>query len=525
MSGDANTNRPFLSLLLLGIFDFCCILIGLEQISTKQIASGVEWIAAGVGSGLIGYYWPQLKKWRGRETEIEFTPGVDPFVQWNGPDSVLYRVAVKSKAEHPEVSLVISAIDPHPGPAVTEIPLMQRHDRPALNADGKWKRTFDLHQEQPLYVDVVQKDRNEDSIGIPHTMVGDVDQTIPTGNYIFTLETRGSVSAHRKFSVTVDNNGVLGFSPLLSRTKSWHKWGLGISIVAVVALICYGVIHRVRKDTHASDPASQGVTAHVATAQGMPQVAIQTPAPSEPTKPKRKPAGNTRSHFQSSTTSSPGPLPKAAVNLRNSPGSEVNDSKIRSEIPAISAEGGATKVNRLDYQQTLSQPTVPAKGHEQPPASLDNRVPKSDIQRSAPNPSGFTNNMSYGCNSAVVVDNSPGTVIERGDFNVMPADACVFYEEAIRLGQHCRLRNTPEAIAQPTAEELKNRLIKWEKGVADFWRDDNLKKWNTKFGDYDPAKMSLDQLCADIEYEGEKMSFFRLVYYGFEHYPSRVENE
>jgi hypothetical protein len=62
MAGDGGTNRPFPSLVLLGIVDFCCILIGLEQVSVHKLASGAIWIAAGVGSGLIGYYWPQLKR-------------------------------------------------------------------------------------------------------------------------------------------------------------------------------------------------------------------------------------------------------------------------------------------------------------------------------------------------------------------------------------------------------------------------------------------------------------------------------
>jgi hypothetical protein len=62
MASDGNTNRPFPSLILLGIVDFCCILIRLEQINVGKIASGAIWIGAGIGSGLIGYYWPQIKQ-------------------------------------------------------------------------------------------------------------------------------------------------------------------------------------------------------------------------------------------------------------------------------------------------------------------------------------------------------------------------------------------------------------------------------------------------------------------------------
>ena len=62
MAGDVNTNRPFPSLILLGIVDFCCILIGLEQVSVNKISSGVIWILVGVVSGLIGFYWSQVKR-------------------------------------------------------------------------------------------------------------------------------------------------------------------------------------------------------------------------------------------------------------------------------------------------------------------------------------------------------------------------------------------------------------------------------------------------------------------------------
>jgi hypothetical protein len=62
MSGDANPNRAFSSLLLLGIVDFCCILIGLEQISIGKYGSGAVWAIVGIGSGLVGYYLPRLTK-------------------------------------------------------------------------------------------------------------------------------------------------------------------------------------------------------------------------------------------------------------------------------------------------------------------------------------------------------------------------------------------------------------------------------------------------------------------------------
>jgi hypothetical protein len=62
MSSDTNTNRPFVSLILLGIFDFCCILIGLEQISNGKVLKGIMWIVVGILSGLIGFYWQHIKQ-------------------------------------------------------------------------------------------------------------------------------------------------------------------------------------------------------------------------------------------------------------------------------------------------------------------------------------------------------------------------------------------------------------------------------------------------------------------------------
>jgi len=62
MSGDANVNRPLPSLILLGIVDFCCILIGLEQINDHKIIGGIVWVAVGVGSGLVGYYWQHISR-------------------------------------------------------------------------------------------------------------------------------------------------------------------------------------------------------------------------------------------------------------------------------------------------------------------------------------------------------------------------------------------------------------------------------------------------------------------------------
>jgi hypothetical protein len=68
MSSDGNTNRPLPSLILLGIVDFVCILIGGESINGRHFVTGILWIVAGVGSALIGYYWPKI--WRIKKSDV-----------------------------------------------------------------------------------------------------------------------------------------------------------------------------------------------------------------------------------------------------------------------------------------------------------------------------------------------------------------------------------------------------------------------------------------------------------------------
>jgi hypothetical protein len=80
MSSDGNTNRPLPSLILLGIVHFCCILIGLEQVSAGKIATGAIWIFAGIGSGLIGYYWSQIKVKIGIGKSLPALPEYRPHV-------------------------------------------------------------------------------------------------------------------------------------------------------------------------------------------------------------------------------------------------------------------------------------------------------------------------------------------------------------------------------------------------------------------------------------------------------------
>lgn len=62
MASDSGANRPLPSLILLGIVDFVCILMAAESYRDKQSRAAIIWLAAGLVSSLIGYYWPQLKQ-------------------------------------------------------------------------------------------------------------------------------------------------------------------------------------------------------------------------------------------------------------------------------------------------------------------------------------------------------------------------------------------------------------------------------------------------------------------------------
>jgi hypothetical protein len=68
MSSDVNANRPYWSLLFLGVVDFICIMIGLENLNSGRYTSAMWWIGFGVVSGLCGYGW---ERYRARKT-----PGV-----------------------------------------------------------------------------------------------------------------------------------------------------------------------------------------------------------------------------------------------------------------------------------------------------------------------------------------------------------------------------------------------------------------------------------------------------------------
>jgi hypothetical protein len=62
MATDGNTNRPLLSLILLGIVDFVCILMAAEASRDKHFHEAAIWLIAGIASSAIGYYWSQVKR-------------------------------------------------------------------------------------------------------------------------------------------------------------------------------------------------------------------------------------------------------------------------------------------------------------------------------------------------------------------------------------------------------------------------------------------------------------------------------
>ena len=66
MSSDGNTNRPLPSLILLGIFDFVCVLTAADLYKDRKFFTGTLWLAAGLAFSMIGYYWTQIKQRTGR---------------------------------------------------------------------------------------------------------------------------------------------------------------------------------------------------------------------------------------------------------------------------------------------------------------------------------------------------------------------------------------------------------------------------------------------------------------------------
>jgi len=180
------------------------IIIG-KQGSDLLTDSGGKAITAGVGQKEV--------------TEIIFKKRIDPFVQPIGDNCLLFRVAVQSTVEVKGVSLVISGVEPRPSTpsgwfSGTEIPLIQRHDRKHLHPDNRYKKQFDLNPDQPVYIDIAQKESSVPYIDIRHAMEGDVDNLIEPGRYTITLETRGPVLVSKRFTLVARDAGFLDFGPL-----------------------------------------------------------------------------------------------------------------------------------------------------------------------------------------------------------------------------------------------------------------------------------------------------------------------
>jgi hypothetical protein len=151
MSSDGNTNRPFPSLVLLGIVDFCCILIGLEQISAKNVASGAIWICVGVGSGLIGFYWSEIKQriarvtaWSRKDFEIKRLKTEIEMLQASQPKPSQYPIPDLRLKVVSMVSELQGFLGEHGEPPATRLPGESTKDAALRYFKGgdPWKARF-----------------------------------------------------------------------------------------------------------------------------------------------------------------------------------------------------------------------------------------------------------------------------------------------------------------------------------------------------------------------------------------------
>ncbi len=221
----------------------------------------------------------------------------------------------------------------------------------------------------------------------------------------------------------------------------------------------------------------------------------------------------------------------AAVNICNSQDTQIG--KIATSNPKMLKNDNTvgTKIDEITSVSPADQPksheATPQKSGEEtnkpfvPPLQPESFVEcKGGAAVTACNAQGtvISNYTNYGCDPVVKTDNTFGTTITGVHDHNMPADACVFYYGALRLEPPCYQRNN--LLPRMSRDDLRSRLIKWERGVDSFWRGDNFAKWKARFGNEAAAEnKSLDELCADIDDNSPKMAFFRLVYYGFEHLP------
>jgi hypothetical protein len=66
MSGEGNTDRPLVSIILLGVVDFVCVLKAADLYTDRRYVAGTCWLIAGVAFSVIGYYWSKIKQGAGR---------------------------------------------------------------------------------------------------------------------------------------------------------------------------------------------------------------------------------------------------------------------------------------------------------------------------------------------------------------------------------------------------------------------------------------------------------------------------
>ena len=100
MSGEVAGRSP-IEYLFFGVMDFICLLLAAESLNALQYRRAGEWGVGGIGSVLIGYYWPQItvKIFR-RSRQTDARKGVDkPLVEGK-------------EISEPEEAIVRSSSDP-----------------------------------------------------------------------------------------------------------------------------------------------------------------------------------------------------------------------------------------------------------------------------------------------------------------------------------------------------------------------------------------------------------------------------
>jgi hypothetical protein len=210
----------------------------------------------------------------------------------------------------------------------------------------------------------------------------------------------------------------------------------------------------------------------------------------------------------------------AAINICNSQDTQIGEVVTSNPVQLKNDNNVGTKINKIGLPSTPDPPSSKPSSDTAVPTSTPRLQPQSFV----PCPSDAVgiicnaqgtivkNQVDYGCAPALTADNTSGTKITNLIDHKMPADACVFYYGGLRLEVPCHTRRDPEEV-------LRAKLVQWETGMANFWKGENRKSWLDKFGEFDASQLSIDQMCADTDSDSPKLSFFRKVYYGFEHFP------